>query len=131
MIRLVYISTARTLLSTAALGEILRVSRANNAASDVTGFLVAGGRRFLQALEGPSVAVDATFDRILRDPRHFATVVLSRDTMGDRQFGQWSMGHQPSSAGGNVTSALVNLIDQIPDATVRAQFEQFALQHAC
>ena len=130
MIRLVDISTAREVLSTASLGELLRVSRANNAAFDVTGLLVVGVRRFLQALEGPALSVDATFERIKRDPRHFATVILSRKDVDDRQFGMWAMGHQATSVSRGVTAGVEYLIGQIVDPTVRAQFEQFALQHA-
>ena len=130
MIRLVYISTAREILSTASLGELLRVSRANNVACDVTGLLIVGGRRFLQALEGPASSVDATFERIKRDPRHFATVILSRKDVDDRQFGMWSMGHQTASVSGEVAAGVEYMIGRIVDPTVRAQFEQFALQHA-
>lgn len=128
--RLVYISAARAVLSAAALGELLRQSRSNNAACGVTGLLVVGGRRFLQVLEGPERGVTTTFDRILRDSRHFATVILSKDEVADRQFGNWSMGHQASSVGGNVSSNVDYLIDQITDPVVRTQFAQFALQHA-
>ncbi len=64
MIRLIYISTARSELSTVELEGILRISRRNNAAVGVTGLLIVGGRRFLQALEGPADAVVQTYDRI-------------------------------------------------------------------
>ena len=131
MLRLIYISTARSQLSRAELGNILRVSRENNARSDVTGLLVTGGRRVLQALEGPPEAVDATFERIRRDPRHFAAVVLSRVTVHERSFGDWAMGCQlspPPEGCSGVSTATASLIARIADDRVRAEFEQFAQQ---
>lgn len=66
MIRL-YISTARQPITPSILADILRASRRNNAPVAVTGLLIVGGRRFLQALEGPEAAVEATYERIARD----------------------------------------------------------------
>ena len=61
MLQLVYISTSRApLISDDLLNSVLTVSRRNNAAAGISGLLVAGGRRFLQALEGPRDAVEAT-----------------------------------------------------------------------
>ena len=71
MQRIIYISTARATLSNAELDGVLLTARRNNAAVGVTGMLVVGGRRFLQALEGPDAAVDAVFARIAQDPRHY------------------------------------------------------------
>ena len=51
MHRLLYISTARSPLPKAELETLLRISRRNNVAVGVTGLLIVGGRRFLQALE--------------------------------------------------------------------------------
>ena len=133
MIRLIYISTARTILSQAALDEILRVSRRNNAAVAVTGLLIVGGRRFLQVLEGPSDAVMQTYHRIHADERHFAAVVLSNKPIAARTFGGWSMGFQ--SAGHSpdqptIDDSVAALIAPIDDPVVHAYFYEFAKQHA-
>ena len=133
MLRLIYISTARAVLTNAELGNILQVSRENNAKADITGLLVTGGRRVLQALEGPAEAVDTTFLRIRRDPRHFAAVVLSRVPVDERVFGNWAMGCQlspPPEGNAGVSTATASLIARVADDRVRAEFEQFARQHA-
>jgi hypothetical protein len=133
MIRLLYISTSRSPLVSAEIDGILRVSRRNNRAVGVTGLLVVGGRRFLQALEGPEAAVLETFERIRADPRHFAVVILSRSAIAERQFGDWSMGYQPGAALGaeaSVAADVEALIAPIDNPVVHAYFHQFALQHA-
>lgn len=133
MLRLIYISTARQVIETGELDRILTVSRRNNAGVGVTGLLVAGSRRFLQALEGPEDAVCATFARIGRDPRHFAVVTLRRDTIADRAFPGWTMGYQRAGAVG-AASSLPTIVDalvtEIADPAVRAYFTGFAQVNA-
>lgn len=92
MLRLLYISTSRQQPTPEMLADVLRASRRSNAAVDVSGLLIVGGRRFLQALEGPDVAVLSTYQRISKDPRHFAIVELAREQISERQFSQWSIG---------------------------------------
>lgn len=133
MIRLLYISTTRTPLPAADVDAILRASRRNNKACGVTGLLVVGGRRFLQVLEGPEEAVIATFERIRSDPRHFAVVVLNKATIVTRSFGDWAMGLQPSGTLQHDAPIAVDvdaMIESIDDANIRANFAQFARQHA-
>lgn len=50
------------------------------------------GKRFLQVLEGPTAAINRTFDRIRQDPRHRGQVLLVRKPVEHREFGDWSMG---------------------------------------
>lgn len=130
MLRLTYISTARTKATDAQLGALLQTSRLNNQAADITGFLMAGGRRYLQVLEGPSNAVEDTFSRIVRDPRHFATVVLWREDVDSRLFPKWSMGCQSAGQSGVINPGISFLIDRIVNPTIKAQFEQFAMRSA-
>ena len=47
---------------------------------------------FMQVLEGPAEAVDATYDRLCADPRHHHIFLLSRDGISERQFANWRMG---------------------------------------
>lgn len=133
MIRLLYISTSRQPIVPALLGDILRTSRRNNIRCDVTGLLVVGGRRFLQALEGPDDAVEATFERIGRDPRHFAVVSLARDTIATRQFAGWAMGvqegHTPGRAA-TIDQAVAALIAPIADPSLKGYFGGFAERQA-
>ena len=133
MIRLLYISTARPQVTPELLADILRASRRNNAAADVSGLLVVGGRRFLQALEGPELAVRTTYDRIAKDPRHFAIVELAREAIVERQFAHWAMGAQAGGRPGDAASiseAVATLIAPIKDANLSGYFTGFAERQA-
>jgi hypothetical protein len=133
LLQLVYISTARQPLAPGALEPLLQVSRRNNRQVEVTGLLVAGGRRFLQALEGPEAAVLDIFGRIEADPRHFAIVELSRRTIDTRAFGSWSMGYaRGGEAGpeGNLDAVIAALVAPIADRSLRALFGGFGELHA-
>lgn len=133
MLQLIYISTARGAVDEALLAAILDASRANNVTAGVTGLLVSGGRRFLQALEGPERAVLDTYARIQADPRHFALVLLSCRTVETRSFGNWSMAYEggaavPDDAG--LVDSVGRLVEGVADPNMRAQFTGFAELHA-
>jgi hypothetical protein len=133
MLQLVYISTARQAPSASELESILAVSRRNNGRCGVTGLLVAGGRRFLQALEGPEDAVLATFARIQADARHFALVRLACTPIAEQCFGDWSMGFEaggPPGSGGDLNAVVEGLVSPLRDRNLRAQFITFAALHA-
>ena len=133
MIQIIYISTSRTEIVPENLETILRISRRNNRGVGVTGLLVAGGRRFLQLLEGPEDAVMQTYDRIKADKRHFAQVLLSKRPITDRNFANWDMGFQPAGSthrDGSIADDVAALIAPITDPTVYAYFSEFAKKHA-
>ena len=93
MRQLLYVSSGVT-GHPADMSTILTQSRRNNSAADITGLLYSDGKRFLQVLEGPAESVGTTFERIKRDPRHRAVVILSDRTVETREFGDWSMAHR-------------------------------------
>ena len=129
MFQLVYISTARAPIMPAMLEEILAASRHNNARNDVTGLLVAGARRFLQALEGPEQAVLDTYARIRHDSRHHAMVLLTGRSVDSRTFGDWSMACEQANDGPEQESlrATVDaLTASLSDKSLRAHFLGFA-----
>lgn len=131
--RILYISTSKGALSEQELDDILRVSRANNAAADVTGLLLVGGKRCLQALEGPADAVAATFERIKNDKRHFAIVKLDEREIEARSFGQWAMGCQAAGEVGNARTLpeqVAAIVEPLTDPNLRAYFSGFATRHA-
>jgi hypothetical protein len=133
MLQLVYISTSRLAQTAALLEDILAASRRNNGRSGVTGLLVAGGRRFLQALEGPSAAVLATYERIKADPRHHAIVLLSSHTVAARSFGDWAMGYEQGglvTPGCDLRQIVADLTGPIVDKGLHAEFSGFAELHA-
>lgn len=132
MLQIVYISTARRRFSERELEDVLVKSRLNNGRCGVTGLLVAGGRRFLQALEGPEEAVGATFERIRADDRHFAVVPLSIKQVQTREFGTWSMGYEAGGLArtGDLQQIVTLLVDRLDDRNLAAQFTGFAELHA-
>lgn len=133
MQQLVYISTARQPFGPESLDDILATSRRNNGAAQMTGLLLVGGRRLLQALEGPEEAVAAAFARIKADPRHFAIVELSNKRVERRQFGQWAMAHH-SAGSDDARASLKAKVDELTatlqDRNLRALFAGFADIHA-
>ncbi len=75
----------------AAISDILAASVRNNGLLGVTGMLVNHAGFFVQALEGPQKAVEATYARVADDRRHKAAKVISREWADDRLFGSWAM----------------------------------------
>lgn len=133
LLQIVYISTARMAVSQPVLQEILAVSRRNNEGAGVTGLLVAGGRRFLQALEGPAETVLSTLARIRRDDRHYAVVELVNRPVEQRAFGDWAMAFEDAAAIGidaSLRDAVDGLTAGLNDPTLRAEFQGFAALHA-
>lgn len=92
LVTLVYVSVTEAPMSDAALSDILRVSRENNARRDITGMLLYREGFFIQALEGEADDVDALYARIKRDPRHQNVLLVYRSPIPERGFEDWSMG---------------------------------------
>ena len=129
MLTLVYISTARSPITEAVCEDILAVSRANNYVDGITGLLVAGQKRFLQALEGPTDAVRKSYARIAADPRHYACVLLGERTTDARQFGDWAMGYSighDATDDAGLEAIVAALVAPLDDPNLRAQFIGFA-----
>lgn len=95
--RLVYYSRNRTVGAPeavdATIRAILATSRVNNARIDVTGALMFNAGCFAQVLEGPSDAVEATFERIQQDERHGDVSLLAYEAVESRLFTDWSMAY--------------------------------------
>ena len=91
MHRLIYRSQSLRPIDWALVHEILEVSERNNAAHGLSGILLATEREFLQVLEGESLAVAETYQRISQDTRHRDLHVIADHVVPDRLFGQWAM----------------------------------------
>lgn len=94
VLSIVYSSSAAVPFSEVDLALLLAVSRSNNEPSSVTGLLLYRDGQFMQALEGPEVAVRRTLDRVSADPRHTDLQVLEEVRSEHRRFGSWAMGYQ-------------------------------------
>ncbi|WP_164519484.1 BLUF domain-containing protein [Nocardioides ferulae] len=91
MLSLTYLSSVTETLDEAELVDLLAGSRARNEAAGITGLLLYRDGNVIQTLEGPHVAVEETFARIRRDPRHRGVIVLLREEVAERAFPEWSM----------------------------------------
>ncbi len=80
----------------AILNGILSISRRNNARDDITGALICRRDIYLQLLEGPRGAIEASFARIKRDDRHLAITHLCEGSVADRMFPDWAMLDDPA-----------------------------------
>lgn len=92
LIHLIYNSVASSPEAAAEVHDILRVSRTNNALSQVTGMLLFAEGSFFQVLEGAPAAVDATFARVAKDRRHSRVTTIIREPIARRSFSEWTMG---------------------------------------
>ncbi len=124
MFQLIYKSVAAAVPGEGELADILRVSRRRNRSGQVTGLLLAGGGHFLQALEGPLLAVNDTFARIEADSRHRDIKVIVRREVAMRDFGTWAMAF-PEGAGGDLVEPSARLIALLDDAALRSLFTRF------
>lgn len=92
MFFLVYASSATRPFSGDDLGDLLKVSRENNAGLGITGMLPYKDGNFLQVLEGEEGVVRALYEKIRADPRHGGEITLQQGFVEGRQFPDWSMG---------------------------------------
>lgn len=95
LLSIVYSSSATRPFASDDLVALLAVSRENNAAADVTGMLLYHDSRFLQVLEGPEAAVRERMAVIADDTRHTGVRVMLEETLGERQFPDWTVGFAP------------------------------------
>lgn len=92
LIQLIYVSSAHQELSDAELDAILESSVRHNTPQQVTGLLLYSAGGFMQVLEGETAAVEETYSRICRDPRHKNILELAREEIAGREFDRWAMG---------------------------------------
>ena len=94
---LIYFSSAVELMNQDQLLEILKVSRKNNAANNITGMLLYGEGAFVQVLEGEEEVLRATYERIAADPRHRGLIKVAEGQLENRNFPEWSMGFKSAN----------------------------------
>ena len=88
---LTYFSSAARLFGQSDLKRLLEISRLKNARIGITGLLLYRDGHFLQYLEGPEDAVQATYDRIGLDTRHKNPRIVASGRLGGAFFrdGGW------------------------------------------
>jgi hypothetical protein len=76
------------------LADILESAVRHNQRNEVSGMLLYADGNFLQVIEGEPQAVQETFERIRKDPRHRNVTVLLEEPLSEQHFSQWSMGYK-------------------------------------
>jgi hypothetical protein len=97
VISIAYVSAATSAMTDEDIAEILVTSRANNVRLELTGALLYRDGRFIQIIEGPDEAVLAQYALIEADRRHRSVHKVSEESIGARQFPDWTMGFRPLS----------------------------------
>lgn len=90
--QLLYTSESSQPVTQQLITEILQVSRKNNMADSITGFLIVRDGFFLQLLEGDEAKVRSCFAKIQKDPRHKSIVIQGETTVNQRLMPHWGMG---------------------------------------
>lgn len=82
------------------LSSILLDARRCNDRDGITGALICRDDLYLQMLEGPQDAVEATYLRIKRDDRHLEVRQMSRREIPEtgRLFARWAMRDDPAQS---------------------------------
>jgi hypothetical protein len=89
---LVYVSVATEEMTDDDLLALLEQSRTFNKENGLTGLLLYKERFFVQVLEGEESIIDALFERIKADTRHFNVLLILKKPIIERNFEQWAMG---------------------------------------
>lgn len=124
--QITYISTTQPGADINVLSAIERHAQQKNAVNGLSGLLMFDGVRYLQVLEGSPDAVQSTFERIAKDPRHFALVVLRDREVPDRSFGGWAMLCRDVSGKDTALVEMIAPFVRDADKSTRALFESFA-----
>lgn len=115
----------------AILNGILADSRRCNVRDGVTGALICRADLYLQLLEGDRDVVEATFDRIARDPRHRHAQRLAAGKVAARLFPGWAMLDDPARSWLWIADEVTNGALRIASpARLREIFARFAAEHA-
>ena len=81
------------------LDDILTISRSRNSRDDITGMLICRADMYLQLIEGPDDAIQATYARITADDRHLDIDLLVSNKVTERLFPKWAMRDDPPRSG--------------------------------
>lgn len=89
---IVFVSCASPELDADALSDLLHSARRSNSQCGIAGVMLHEDGDIMQALEGPSGAVDEIFSTIRHDRRHTGVILLHDGACLKRAFPDWPMG---------------------------------------
>lgn len=117
MLRIIYRSRVAPSLDRAELFRLIYHARVANEARGLTGVLLRSERRLLQVLEGETLTLTATFEKIRRDPRHTAVEVIDERAIEAPTFPRWPMRYFDDR---DIVKAMKALSAEAGDALPRA-----------
>lgn len=94
LIRCVYSSMATATFKEHEIPRLLDTTRKANEAAGITGILLYIEGSFFQLLEGEPAVIDRLILRIQNDTRHTRITVIIRESISERDFGEWTMGFE-------------------------------------
>ncbi len=120
LVQLIYTSSYEGSIGLEQARDIARKAGVANEQNGVTGLLMFGHGHFLQVLEGSTDAVNETYQRIAKDPRHRRLRLLSYREVGARDFAAWHMQHVDASSIGAVHLQRHGLVEHFEPSRLRA-----------
>lgn len=101
---LVYVSSAVKLLSPEEIEYLLTRARERNEEYGITGVLLYIGGNFMQYIEGPTGNLGVIYKIIQEDKLHTGIILVTRESVDEREFGDWSMAYHTKDVQGYVGS---------------------------
>ena len=101
---LVYVSSAVKLLSPEEIEYLLTRARERNEEYGITGVLLYIGGNFMQYIEGPADNLEVIYKIIREDKLHTGIILVTREPLEEREFGDWSMAYHTKDNQGYVGS---------------------------
>jgi len=92
LVQLVYASRMPVRMALSEILAIIDAAQRKNAKLGITGVMTFSDDAFLQILEGPRVAVNQLYAKLIADPRHADLTLLGYEEVAERRFSEWSMG---------------------------------------
>lgn len=91
LVYVIYVSSARGILTESQLADILAVARRMNAIHHITGILAYWDGNFIQYIEGPAPEIEQLMRNLGGDPRHSGIIIMQRGAVARRAFPEWTM----------------------------------------
>ena len=116
---LVYVSSAVRQLNLEEISYLLKRARERNKEYGITGVLLYISNNFMQYIEGPKDNLDIIYKIIREDDQHTGLILVDREAIESRQFGDWSMAYQTKDVEGYVGSPserkLIEMLLELPN----------------
>ena len=92
MYQIIYTSRTRASIDHRVMEQIAYLASGRNDTQNVTGLLIYSGNTIVQIIEGEQAAVQAVYDKICRDTRHYDVSILGEGVVARREFPDTPMG---------------------------------------